>query len=272
MLVGSVAGGVLAQATNLGVPYVVRAGILVLTFALAFFLMRDLGFTPSPSKQPFKEVRNVVRASFRLGLRRRQLRWVMLTAPFTIGVLAYAFYAMQPYLLELYGDPHAYGIAGLAAAIVAGSQIAGGIVAPHLGKVLRSRTAMLAWGAVAGTFIMAAIGLVHSFWLVVILLSFWGLLLSASFPIRQSYLNALIPSRQRATVLSFDSLLGSGGGVVSQPILGKVADVWSYGASYMVSAVFQACAIPLAWLAYQHRAKHADAFKDDRPSPPSYNN
>ena len=57
----------------------------------------------------------------------------MLAAPFTDGVSIYAFYAMQPYLLELYGNPKAYGVAGLAAAIVAGAQIAGGLLVPHLG-------------------------------------------------------------------------------------------------------------------------------------------
>ena len=36
----------------------------------------------------------------------------MLEALFTGGVGIYAFYALQPYLLELYGDPEAYWIAG----------------------------------------------------------------------------------------------------------------------------------------------------------------
>ena len=52
----------------------------------------------------------------------------MLAAPFTFGVGIYAFYALQPYLLELYGDPTAYSVAGLAAAIVAGAQIVGGLI------------------------------------------------------------------------------------------------------------------------------------------------
>ena len=47
-------------------------------------------------------------------------------------------------------------------------------------------------------------------------------------PVRQAYLNDMIPSKQRATVLSFDSLMGSAGGVVIQPVLGRVADVGGY--------------------------------------------
>jgi len=48
MLTGSVAGGYLAQATNLGIPYVARTVVLALSFVLAFVLMRDVGFTPRP--------------------------------------------------------------------------------------------------------------------------------------------------------------------------------------------------------------------------------
>ena len=52
MLSGSVAGGYLAQLTNLGVPYVLRAGILIGVFVLALFAMHDLGFTPDRGEQP----------------------------------------------------------------------------------------------------------------------------------------------------------------------------------------------------------------------------
>jgi hypothetical protein len=46
----------------------------------------------------------------------------------------------------------------------------------------------------------------------------WGLVSAASRPVRQTFINALIPSQQRATILSFDSLVGSAGGVVAQPV------------------------------------------------------
>ena len=49
MLIGSVAGGVIAQATNLGVPYAIRAAVLIVTFVCAFVLMRDIGFAPGRS-------------------------------------------------------------------------------------------------------------------------------------------------------------------------------------------------------------------------------
>jgi MFS family permease len=254
MLSGSIAGGLLAQATNLGVPYILRAAMLVLTFILAFILMKDLGFKPSRDKNPLKEIKTIVTGSINQGLRNSPVRWIMLASPFTGGVTIYAFYAMQPYLLQLYGDEKAYGVAGLAAAIVAGAQIGGGLLVPYTRKIFSKRTSVLLTCEVVSTMVLVTVGLVPNFWAVVILLILWGLMFAAVMPLRQAYLNALIPSEQRATVLSFDSVFGSTGGVVIQPILGKAADVWGYPVSYVFSAGFQALALPFTWLARREKA------------------
>jgi hypothetical protein len=38
--------------------------------------------------------------------------------------------------------------------------------------------------------------------------------------------------------------MGSAGGVVAQPALGRAADVYGYGASYVIAAAIQALALP----------------------------
>jgi MFS family permease len=263
MLGGSVAGGVIAQVTNLGVPYILRAFVLTLTFVLAFILMRDVGFTPDRGKNAIEEVRSVLSGAIKHGLGNPPVRWVMLAAPFTDGVIIYAFYAMQPYLLELYGNERAYGIAGLAAAIVAGAQIAGGLLVPQIGRIFRRRTSVLLAGTLLSTVMLGILGLRPSFWIAIVVLVLWGLMFAAVMPVRQAYLNGLIASKQRATVLSFDSMLGSSGGVVIQPILGRAADAWSYPVSYACSAVIQALAIPFIWLARREQGE-SDAIMDDR--------
>jgi hypothetical protein len=58
----------------------------------------------------------------------------------------------------------------------------------------------------------------------------------------------MIPSQQRATVLSFDSLMGSTGGVVIQPVLGRAADVYSYGTSFVIGGVIELLAVPFLLL------------------------
>jgi MFS family permease len=266
MLGGSVAGGVIAQATSLGVPFLLRVGVLVAMFAVAYRLMKDLGFTPEPSSHPLRATREVFAASLEHGWRNPPVRWLMLAAPFVSGVGYYTFYALQPYLLELYGDPNAYSIAGLAAAIVAGAQMVGGYAAPKIRGLFRKRTTALILGAIVSALTLVLLGITDAFWLALVLLALWGLIFAADMPIRQAYLNDMIPSKQRATVLSFDSLMGSSGGVAIQPVLGRVADVYSYSTSFVFGAAFQLIAVPFLIGSRRRRAAADTAIGSSAPA------
>ena len=265
MLIGSVSGGLIAQFTDLGVPYIVRAAMLGVTLVVAWWFMHDLGFTPERGASPVAAVRTVIAGAVDGGLRNRPVRWLMLAAPFTVGVGFYAFYAFQPYLLELFGDPNAYGIAGLAAAIVAGAQILGGLLVARIRRLFKRRTDALILGGVLTVVLMALIGLTTSFVVALALMTVWCLIFAMTSPLRQAFINGLIPSQQRATVLSFDSLIGSAGGVVAQPALGRTADVFSYGTSYVVAAAIQALAIPFSILARRENASSDPITSEAEP-------
>ncbi|HET9497183.1 MAG TPA: MFS transporter [Candidatus Limnocylindria bacterium] len=254
MLSGSVLGGFVAQLTNLGVPYIIRAVMLGVTLLVAWWFMRDIGFTPRRGASPIGAVRTVVSGAVDGGLRNPPVRWLMLAAPFSAGVGIYAFYAMQPYLLELYGDPSAYGVAGLAAAMVAGAQILGGTLVPWFRRFFRRRTDALILGAAASSLLLVFIGLVTSFVVALALLAAWCISLALISPLRQAFINGVIPSEQRATVLSFDALMGSAGGVVAQPVLGRSADVFGYATSYVIAGIISAAVIPFSFLARRERA------------------
>jgi MFS family permease len=254
MLTGSVGGGLIAQATDLGVPYILRAAMLGVTLVIAFWFMHDLGFTPKRGVSTAKAVREVVTGAVDGGLRNPPVRWLMLAAPFSVGVGFYAFYALQPYLLQLYGDPQAYGIAGLAAALIAGAQIAGGLLVSRVRRLFSRRTHALILGGVLNVGLLVLIGVTNNFAIALVLLAAWALIFAFEMPLRQAFVNGLIPSEQRATVLSFDNLMGSIGGVVAQPALGRTADVYGYPASYVVCAGISAVVIPFAILARRENA------------------
>ena len=266
MLSGSVAGGIIAQATSLGVPFLLRAGVLLAMFVVAWMYMRDLGFTPARGSHPLRATREVLDASIEYGLKRRPIRFVMLAAPFTAGVGFYTFYALQPHLLDLFGDAEAYSIAGLAAAIVAGSQIIGGYAAPRIRRLFRKRTSVLIIGTVVSGSVLCLLGVTDVFWVALGLLVVWGVIFAAEMPVRQAYLNDMIPSKQRATVLSFDSLMGSTGGVVVQPVLGRVADVQGYPMSFVFGGLIQLIAVPFL-VASRRENSPADASASDSPTP-----
>lgn len=266
MLAGSVLGGVIAQATSLGVPFLIRAGILVIMFVVAALLMHDVGFTPARGENPIQATRTVFRASVKYGLGNAPVRWLMLASPFTAGVGIYVFYALQPYLLELWGDGQAYTVAGLAAALLSGASILGGAISPRVRRLFRHRTTTILIATVSSAVALLGLGLVRNFWVAIALVALWGIASAIDDPVHRAYLNDLTPSKQRASVLSFDSLMGSGGGVVFQPALGRVADVGGYGASLIWSGVISAIAIPFVLLSRAQRSP-ADTAREVSADP-----
>ena len=254
MLAGSVVGGFVAAQVSLGAPFVLRGAVLLVMFVVAFRLMHDVGFTPEKGGRPLAEMRKIAAASIEYGWRVPAVKWLMVESLFTGGVGIYAFYALQPYLLELYGDPKAYQVAGLVAAVVAGAQIVGGMAASRIRRRFERRTSALLLIAALNVATLALIGLVDSFAGVLALVVVWGLLFAATMPIRQAYINGLIPSRQRATILSFDSMMSSTGGVWTQPVLGRSADVWGYGPSYLIGAGISTLALPFLLLSRRQNA------------------
>lgn len=264
MLVGSIAGGFIAQIAALGTPYLVRAALQLLSFFVAFIWMKDLGFTADRSAGVIKQVKRLASAGWKYGVLDPDLRWVMLSAPFYMGTGIYGFYAAQPYLLELYGNPDATWVAGIAAAGIAATQVAGGFAVPYIRRVFSRRTDILIACAVLTLVSLVVMGLVHNFVVVVTMLVLWAVAFAANAPVRQAYVNTLIPSQQRATVLSFDSMVDSTGGVAFQPILGRVADSSGYAASYLVSGGVAALALPFLILARRRKSK-ADATSREPP-------
>ncbi len=256
MLVGSIAGGFIAQLATLGVPYLVRAGIQLVSFAVALVVMKDIGFTPDRSRGLVHHVRALASAGWKYGLKNRPVRWVLLAAPFYMGTGIYGFYAAQPYLLELFGDKQAIGVAGIAAAVIATTQVAGGFAVPYIRRVVPRRTHILMGCAALTTVSLVLIGLIQIFAVVVVLLVLWAVSYSVNVPVRQAYINSLIPSHERATVLSFDSMTSSVGGVVFQPVLGRVADTAGYAVSYLVSGAIAFFSLPFLALA---RRENVDA-------------
>jgi MFS family permease len=275
-----VLGGVIAQLTNLGVPFLIRGAVLAVMFVVAALTMRDLGFTPERGEGPIKATGTVFRASVKYGLGNPPVRWLMLATPFTAGVGIYVFYALQPYLLELWGDEGAYSIAGLAAAILSGAGIVGGLIAPFVRRLFHKRTSAILLATVSSAVVLIALSFTNNFWVAIVLLAVWGIASSVDDPVHRAYLNDMIPSKQRATVLSFDSLLGSAGGAVFQPILGRSADIWGYSGSLFLSGVVQVMAVPFLVLSRRQRdpadvatgleaGQQADAAETPPATPPT---
>ncbi|MER7273189.1 MFS transporter [Dactylosporangium sp. NPDC000244] len=264
-LAGSLGGAFIAQATNVGVPFLVRAALLLTLTAVAWRLMHDIGFTPSRGGRPLARMRTVVSASLRYGWRRPAVRWVMLGAWAAAGVSYYVAFTMKPYLLQLDGDDRAYGLLGVAAAMQAVAQTAGGLLSPLFRSVFRRRVSVLLAGALLNAAVLVAFGMVTGVPLALALLAAYSLVTAGVLPSRQAYLNGLVPSDRRATVLSFDSLVASSGGVALQPALGRAADVWGYPNSFVLAGLLQLVALPFLLAARRRETPPGASTGADQP-------
>ena len=104
-MLGGSCGRRIAQATSLGVPFLLRVAVLLAMFAVAWRLMHDLGF--GARRAPLRDTKKVLDASIEHGLNNARALGDAGGAILD-GVGIYVFYALQPYLLELYGDEDAY--------------------------------------------------------------------------------------------------------------------------------------------------------------------
>jgi MFS family permease len=248
-LIGTIGGGFLGQ-ISLGLPYIARSALLLVVIVAAWIWMKDIGYQPVRGVAVGPRVQSILRASIEHGLGNRPIRLFMFGAPFAAGIGIWVFYAFQPYLLELFGDPDATYLAGIAAAVFAVAQMVGGASVNLMRRLFKTRTAVIVLEIVIAGLALVGVGLAEmlpvpaGFWVAIGLLTLTAMVWALSAPMQQAYMNDCIPSEQRATVLSFASLMASAGGVVSQPALGRVADVYSLGTAYVVSGVVYALRLP----------------------------
>ena len=245
MLVGTIGGGLLGQ-VDLSLPYVVRTVLLVAVFVVAYFAMHDLGFEPrrvSRNELPAEMSRNA-RAGLRFGWGQHELRLLMLAGAVQSAFGMWAFYASQPYLLGLLGED-AIWVSGLVAAGIALSTIAGNQLVAVVSRRCGRRTTLLLAGAAVQTVAAVAIGLTTSFWVAVAALLVVTGTLGVISPVRTAYLHQVVPSEQRATVVSFDSMVASAGGIGGQIGLGALGEARSVRTAFVVGGLATALAVPL---------------------------
>ena len=245
MLVGTVGGGLLGQ-IDLSLPYLVRSVLLVAVFVIAYVVMHDLGFTPRrvPRAELPREIALNARAGVRFGWGVRPLRLLMLASLVEMGFLMWGFYASQPYLLDLL-ESDAIWVAGLVAAGIALSTIAGNQVVTVLSRRCGRRTTLLLAAAAVETVAAVVLGLAGSFWVALPALLLVTGAVGVMSPVRQAYLHQVVPTEQRATVVSFDSMISNTGGTVGQLGLGALGEARSVGTAFVVGGLATAAAIPL---------------------------
>jgi MFS family permease len=190
------------------------------------------------------EMRKIARESVTYGWKAHSIRLLMIAGFIQAIFMAWGFYAWQPYFLELLGQDLAW-VSGVVAALVALSTMAGNSLVEWLTRFCGKRTTLLLSAAAIQTIAAVGVGLAGSFWLAVLLYLVVSGAMGVWTPVRQAYLHQNIPSEQRASVISFDSLISSVGSMGGQLGLGRIAQTQSIATGYVVGGFTTVLVLPV---------------------------
>lgn len=264
MIIGTIGGGALGQ-LSLSLPYLARTALVLMAMGVGFKTMHDIGFTPRVLR--FKgivgEMRKVGRAGLTFGWRTPAVRLLVLDSFIAFGFFSWAWYAWQPYFLELYGQD-AVWLSGVIAALFALAGIAGNSLVGKLAKPGRRRTTLLLAASAGTSMTMIGVGIIQSFWITVPIFLLGAMIGGVLTPVRQAFLHNSIPSSERATLVSFDSLMGSLGSVGGQTGLGYLSQERSIPAGFVVGGLATLLALPI-FGKLRARNEPADTITADAP-------
>jgi MFS family permease len=268
MLAGTLSGGLLGQ-IDLAVPYVVRAATFLPLLLLAWLGMTEIGYTPRTLewRRVPAELRRVFVEGLRFGLHHRVVRPVMFASLVNMSFMIFGFYSWQRYFLDLL-ERDLVWVSGVIAALLSLAMILGNALMRPLSRVIGTRTGLLATSTAVQAAAVVACGVIGlyapavsgRFFVVVGLYLVYGVALGTMGPVKQGYLNAHIPSAQRATIISLDALFADAGGVVGQSGWGYLAKVRSIGEAWMYSGLTLVLGIPLYWAA-RRNDRELDSFQ-----------
>jgi MFS family permease len=245
MLVGTVGGGLLGV-LDLSLPYLVRAGLVMAAFAVGFRSMHDQGFTPHAMhlRGIVGEMRKVGRTGLRYGWSRPSVRLLMMTSFVSFGFFSWAWYAWQPYFLELLGQ-NLIWVSGLIAALFSLASMGGNAIVKRIARPGTRRTTLLLAASAVSTACFVLTGAVQIFWVAVPVFLFSSFIGGIGQPVRQTFFHGLIPTDQRATLVSFDSLIGSTGSIGGQAGLGWLSQERSIPMGFVVGGLATLINLPI---------------------------
>ena len=246
MLVGTLGGGLLGT-INLSLPYLVRALLLGGVFVVAWRGMHDMGYEPRTmilSELP-GEMKKIASASMRHGWQVQGIKLLMLASMVQAFFFAWGYHSWQPYFLGLLQREDAIWVAGIIAALIAVSLMIGNALVGWLGRKFRLRSSLLIGGTLLIALAAIAVGLANNFYLAVGLYLLTGVAFGIIGPTRMACMHKMIPSEQRATIISFDSLVGNVGSVGGQVGLGYLARQQSLAMGYITGGLVTLLSLPI---------------------------
>lgn len=251
-LIGGLAGAYIGvHALNL--PFGIGALVAVFSSIIALIFVYEkhaASKTVTSVSAGLGRIVKIAHDSIQYGLKHKVVLWLIISSV----VSSFAFMS-----LNMYWSPRMNQLAGNKVWILGWVWVLisiGMILGNYAVKISLKKKLSYYWILIINTVVLAIpIIIAASSSLFTIVLSsflFYEIGRGMRTPVHKSYLNKHIPSEQRATVLSFDSMIGKLGSALGLLILGWIAKSHSIQASWLTSGLVLLLLIPI----YQMVDKH----------------
>lgn len=240
-LIGAYLGNI-----NLAIPFGAGAVIFILTgFAGMILIENDHIIKKKFSiTKGLKNMSDISRDSIRYGLKHPVVLWL-------IAASILSLFAFMP--LNMFWSPRLNNLAGGDKVWLMGWTWAGislfMLIGSYLVTNLIKRNKHHSWILIVSTLTLSLPIIIGSYsqFFSVALFTFLIFEIGRGMhsPVKQSYLNKHIPSEQRATVLSFDSMMGKLGGAAGLVIFGWIAKHSSIQLTWLISGALLLLLIPI---------------------------
>jgi MFS family permease len=239
---GSLFGGYIAQ-YDLALPWLCGGIVLSALGAISVCVMREEYFVRKHLKVDFLAFRTIITQSITYGIKRKSVLYVIAFG--TLITMCFQSMNMQWQLRltnDLAFDTVALGwvFVGIALFSMVGSYLSRRFMTvignEKRALILSQVVSMVGVGVAAiaaGPYIVLSAFLFHEIGRGMI------------GPIKRAYMNKRIPSQQRATMLSFDSMVNSAGAFIGLIVGGAIAERYSISVAWVVSALVLAIVIPI---------------------------
>lgn len=241
-IIGALAGAFLAD-QNDSWPWLAGAGTMALTAFLAAILMKEEYFVKKKFsfKEGWQEMKKVTVDSFRYGRQNSTVKFILLMSFVLFVAVQAPNMQWQPFFGQFLPNKTSFGFiyTGISLAIIAGSWLA-----PRLAKRWPEEKRLIAKTQIAIGLGIALTTLAGSLPLAFGIFLFHEIARGILRPITDAYLNENIPSKERATLISFQGMAQHVGGMIGLVASGWLAEnfgipvTWVFSGGTLIIASF----------------------------------
>lgn len=241
---GALCGAFLAD-KNIALPWIAGGIVMILVGLAAAFLMKEEYFVRSKFSfvSGARAMRETIHFSAQYGFKNKAVRFVLAISMIQFLAVQAPNMQWQPFFAQfLTSKAHlGYIWAGMSVFMMIGAALAPWI----LRRVMNERKAILLCQLGAGVGILATTYFGMPTAVIIFLLHETAR--GAFSPLQEVYLHDNIPSKQRATLVSLDSMFHHFGGMVGLLLSGFIAEYVSITAAWSMSGLFLLGSVVVFW-------------------------